>query len=62
MNLGEDSWNQIGLGDPVSGGYIRWRSTLSCFCYAVVVDNTSNDGSFIPGVTVIDENQPPGFP
>jgi hypothetical protein len=61
MDLGKDSWSQIGLGDPVSGGYILWRPTLSCFCYAVVVDNTSNDGSFIPAVTVINE-VPPGFP
>jgi hypothetical protein len=53
MDLGEDSWNQIGLGDPVSGGYIRWRPTSSCFCYSVVVDNTSNDGSFIPATIYI---------
>jgi hypothetical protein len=48
INLSENSWNQIGIGDAVTGGYIRWRPASSAYCYAVVVDNTSNDGSFIP--------------
>lgn len=46
--LVEDGWGQIGVADGVTGGYIRWRPQQSCLCWAVVVDNTSNDGSFIP--------------
>jgi hypothetical protein len=46
--LESQGWNQIGLADQVTNGYIRWRSENSCSCWAVVVDNRSNDGSFIP--------------
>ena len=48
INLPTDGWNQIGINDSVSGGYIRWRPASTAYCYAVVVDNTSNDGSLIP--------------
>lgn len=47
MNLAGNGWSQIGIGDAVSGGYILWRPQAPCYCYAVVVDNISNDGTFI---------------
>ena len=55
LNLPAKGWSQIGINDTVSGGYIKWRpQTLSSsYCYAVVVDNTSNDGTFIPALSYI---------
>jgi hypothetical protein len=51
FTLGGGSWTQVSLPNAVSGGYIRWRPTSGAFCYAVVVNNTSNDGTFIPAVS-----------
>ena len=47
INLAGNGWSQIGISDTVFGGYILWQPQASCYCYAVVVDNTSNDGTFI---------------
>jgi len=47
LNLPANGWSQIGISDPVTGGYIVWQPQTSCYCYAVVVDNKSNDGTFI---------------
>ena len=43
-------WAQNGVLQDVSGGYLIWRlqSGVSPSCFAVVVDNQTNDGSFIP--------------
>lgn len=43
------SWFQAPLPDGVSGGYVAWKlqSGLFPYCWAVVVDNTSNDGTFV---------------
>jgi len=48
ISLPGGSWNQVPLGTTVTGGYILWKPTNIAYCYAVVVNNTSNDGSFIP--------------
>ncbi len=48
MTLPARSWKQIAVTASVTGGYIRWRPTLPAYCYAVVVDNRTNDGNFIP--------------
>ena len=42
-------WAQTGVLQAVTGGYLVWRlqSGVSPYCFAVVVDNTSNDGSMI---------------
>ena len=53
LTLGGGSWTQVSLPNSVSGGYIRWRPTGAAFCYAVVVNNTSNDGTFIPAVSYV---------
>ena len=48
ITLSGGSWSQVPLGTSVTGGYISWRPSTNAYCYAVVVNNTSNDGSFIP--------------
>ena len=43
-------WAQNGILQDVTGGYLIWRLQfgVSPNCFAVVVDNQTNDGSFIP--------------
>ncbi|MSO24142.1 MAG: hypothetical protein EXQ58_13050 [Acidobacteria bacterium] len=53
LTLGGGSWTQVSLPNSVSGGYIRWRQVSAAYCYAVVVNNTSNDGTFIPAVNYV---------
>jgi len=53
LTVGGGSWTQVSLPNPVSGGYIRWRPASAAFCYAVVVNNTSNDGTFVPAVSYV---------
>jgi hypothetical protein len=53
LTLGGGSWTQVSLPSSVAGGYIRWRPTSAAYCYAVVVNNTSNDGTFIPAVSYV---------
>lgn len=45
-------WKQVSLTSPVTHGYIRWTTSGYVYCYAIVVENSSNDGSLIP-VTVM---------
>jgi hypothetical protein len=44
--LNPKSWYQMSLSTAVSNGVIRWTSNGTIYAYAVVVDNTSNDGSY----------------
>lgn len=53
LTVGGGSWTQVSLPNAVSGGYIRWRPASAAYCYAVVVNNTSNDGTFIPAVNYV---------
>jgi hypothetical protein len=53
LTVGGGSWTQVGLATPVTGGYIRWRPVSAAYCYAVVVNNTSNDGTFIPAINYV---------
>jgi hypothetical protein len=53
LTVGGGSWTQVALSSPVSGGYIRWRPVSAAYCYAVVVNNTSNDGTFIPAINYL---------
>jgi hypothetical protein len=48
LALEAKTWNQVAVPVNVTGGYIKWRLQSPAFCYAVVVDNKSNDGTFIP--------------
>ena len=49
LTIPASGWAQGGVIQTVSGGYLVWRlqSGFSPNCFAVVVDNQSNDGSFI---------------
>jgi hypothetical protein len=53
LSLPPEGWLQMPMGSPVSGGAIKWRAGGPAYCYAVVVDNTSNDGTFIPATNYI---------
>lgn len=48
LDMQGSSWKQVGMATAVTGGYIRWRPLKDAYCYAVVVNNASNDGTFIP--------------
>ena len=52
LALAPNAWNQIAVPNNVSGGFVKFTPTLPAFCYAVAVNNVSNDGDFIPGVEV----------
>lgn len=47
------SWTQVPLPTAVSGGYVLWKPLSPAYCYAVTVNNISNDGTFIPAVGVV---------
>lgn len=53
MTLTGGTWNQVPLPTFVTGGYIRWKPNSSAYCYAVVVNNASNDGTFISAVNYV---------
>jgi hypothetical protein len=53
LTVGGGSWTQVSLPNSVSGGYVRWRPVSAAYCYAVVVNNTSNDGTFVPAVNYV---------
>ena len=47
INLGANAWSQTAVTTIVSNGTVQFEPTDSAVCYAVVVDNSSNDGRFI---------------
>jgi hypothetical protein len=47
LNLAANAWGQTGIPTIVSNGYIQFDPAEAAVCYAVVVDNTTNDGRFI---------------
>jgi hypothetical protein len=47
LNLAANAWGQTAIPTIVSNGYIRFEPADAAVCYAVVVDNTTNDGRFI---------------
>jgi hypothetical protein len=47
LDLPAKAWGQGGVPYGVSGGYVVFNSSGPSSCYAVVVNNTSNDGHFI---------------
>ena len=47
LNLGPNAWGQTSINAIVSGGYVVFEPQEAAVCYAVVVDNTTNDGRFI---------------
>jgi hypothetical protein len=47
LNLAPNAWGQTALSTIVSGGYVEFEPSDTAVCYAVVVDNSTNDGRFI---------------
>lgn len=47
LNLAANAWGQTALSTIVSNGYVQFDPSDSAVCYAVVVDNGTNDGRFI---------------
>lgn len=47
LNLAANAWGQAPIPTIVNNGYIQFDPQDSAVCYAVVVDNTTNDGRFI---------------
>lgn len=46
FNLAGFGWAQYGVDLSLTNGGIRINATLNAVCYAVEVDNTSNDGTY----------------
>jgi hypothetical protein len=47
VNLAANGWGQTAVNSIVSNGNVQFDPTDSAVCYAVVVDNATNDGRFI---------------
>lgn len=47
LTLGANAWGQTAVTTIVSNGTVQFDPTDSAVCYAVVIDNTSNDGRFV---------------
>jgi hypothetical protein len=47
LNLPANGWGQTALTTIVSGGTVQFDPSDSAVCYAVVIDNKTNDGRFI---------------
>jgi hypothetical protein len=47
LNLAPHAWGQTALTTIVTGGYIEFEPSDNAVCYAVAVDNSTNDGRFI---------------
>ena len=47
LNLAPKAWGQTAINSVVTDGYVQFDPSDSAVCYAVVVDNTTNDGLFI---------------
>jgi hypothetical protein len=47
LNLPANAWGQTRVTTIVNGGYIEFTPSDAAVCYAVVVDNSTNDGRFV---------------
>jgi hypothetical protein len=47
LNLAANGWNQTPVNSIVSNGNVQFDPSDAAVCYAVVVDNATNDGRFI---------------
>jgi hypothetical protein len=47
ISLAANGWRQTAVNSIVSNGNVQFDPTDSAVCYAVVVDNATNDGRFI---------------
>lgn len=47
LDLAANAWHQRAINTIVSNGYVQFDPQDAAVCYAVVVDNSTNDGRFI---------------
>lgn len=47
LNLAAKAWGQTPVNSMITDGVVRFEPTEAAVCYAVVVNNTTNDGRFI---------------
>ena len=47
FNLAANAWSQTAVSTIVNEGYVRFTPSDAAVCYAVVVDNFTNDGRFV---------------
>lgn len=47
MNLAGNAWGQTAVNSQITDGYIQFDPADAAVCYAVVIDNGTNDGRFI---------------
>jgi hypothetical protein len=47
LTLPANAWGQKGVNVSVTGGYVEFVKSDAALCWAVVVDNASNDGRFV---------------
>ncbi len=50
LNLPANGWGQTSVNPIVSNGYVQFVPAEDAVCYAVVVDNATNDGRLISSV------------
>jgi hypothetical protein len=48
LSVPPNAWAQSAISASLPGGYVRFRPSQPAYCFAVVVNNTTNDGHFIP--------------
>lgn len=48
LRLAPNAWSQAPVTSVVNSGYVQFDPQDAALCYAVVVDNSTNDGRFIP--------------
>ena len=46
LNLPAHAWNQTAITVPVTEGFVKFEPEGSAVCYAVVVNNVTNDGRY----------------
>src|SRR5262245_7934259 len=47
LSVPPNAWAQAAIPVSLAAGYVRFRPSQAAYCYAVVVNNTTNDGHFI---------------
>jgi len=48
LSVPPNAWAQSAIPASLAAGYVRFRPSQPAYCFAVVVNNTTNDGHFIP--------------
>jgi hypothetical protein len=47
LSVPPNAWAQAAIPASLAAGYVRFRPSQPAYCFAVVVNNTTNDGHFI---------------